>query len=306
MPRKIEEWHWEITRSCNLLCKHCLTSCGKPNPRELKKPEAIAAVHKIRSLGCKRVMITGGEPFCREDLPEILEELRLNRIKASVLTNGISPFSKIIKTVLDSVSHLGVSLDGSCQQTNDFIRGSGSFKRTLRTIRSFVSVLPVYLYCTLSRVNLDDLTKVVELGNSLGVEGIHFSEITLRGRAYPNRSKFSLNREQKVKLAEIASTLTGMTSPATRCCADLSALYMLSDGSVYPCTELAFIPPVFKIGRITDEDFSTRLAQIEKKLACSVQPACCYSLYSGNGLVFLVNNVDQPSCPMASKGRRYL
>ena len=71
---------WEATRGCDLKCTHC----GSPSETwsktdELNTKEVIDAFYQIAKdfdlSKFRHINITGGEPFIRKDLVEILKEI---------------------------------------------------------------------------------------------------------------------------------------------------------------------------------------------------------------------------------------
>jgi molybdenum cofactor biosynthesis enzyme MoaA len=91
-------------------------------------------------LGVKEFYFTGGEPFANPDLFKILEAT-LQVGPATVLTNATlfsSPLVKELAVMRDASIYsleLRVSLDGFSPETNDSIRGPGTFKRIMRGIK---------------------------------------------------------------------------------------------------------------------------------------------------------------------------
>lgn len=96
--------------------------------------------HEAVQLGVKEFYFTGGEPFINPDLLKILETT-LKAGPATVLTNGTLLDPQVIKELARARDgsiyslELRVSLDGFSSETNDPIRGPGTFKRIMRGIR---------------------------------------------------------------------------------------------------------------------------------------------------------------------------
>jgi AdoMet-dependent heme synthase len=91
-------------------------------------------------LGVKEFYFTGGEPFVNPDLPRILGAA-LQIGPATVLTNA-TLFSPELVGQLAALRDASiyslefrVSIDGFSPETNDPIRGPGTFKRAMRGVR---------------------------------------------------------------------------------------------------------------------------------------------------------------------------
>ena len=64
---------WEVTRSCNLACKHCRAEAHpEPYPGELSTEEAKALIDTFPSVGNPIIIFTGGDPMIRPDVYELI------------------------------------------------------------------------------------------------------------------------------------------------------------------------------------------------------------------------------------------
>jgi molybdenum cofactor biosynthesis enzyme MoaA len=130
---------------CNLTCHHCFISCSPRNDSFgfLTLAEVQRRLAESVALGVKEYYFTGGEPFLnREIVPILVETLRLG--PATVLTNGtvlrddwLVALRKAEDESLYSLE-FRVSIDGFSPQTNDPIRGAGTFARAMRGVKRLV------------------------------------------------------------------------------------------------------------------------------------------------------------------------
>ena len=79
---------WNVTYACNYRCEVCFTDAGEERKRELNPREALAAVDSIAETGVRDVLISGGEPFMRKDLVQILTRMASHGIGARIASNG--------------------------------------------------------------------------------------------------------------------------------------------------------------------------------------------------------------------------
>jgi len=293
----VSEIHWEITTKCNLNCHHCLNNCGNPRDDELPIKEALKAVKVMADLGCRKLMITGGEPLARQGLPIILKECYDRGISIQLLTNGVLIDPALAKQLSQIIEEIGVSLDGSTAEINDSIRGLGNFARICKSIKCLLGYMPVSVYFTASRANFNDMGKTINLAWSLGTSRVHISEIVMTGRAFENRKLFQLSEGQKSWLHQFAQNTTGNhLRPEENCDADLSTLYLTSNGFAFPCTEVALYRPSQTLGHVNQRGFIERLEDRKGNFANSSLLNCRYRIYAGNNLVFSLNN--KAICPM--------
>jgi AdoMet-dependent heme synthase len=67
-PRRV---YWEVTRACNLACRHCRAAAVKfRHPDELNATEGLHLLERLAAFGDPKphVVLTGGDPLKRRDL----------------------------------------------------------------------------------------------------------------------------------------------------------------------------------------------------------------------------------------------
>ena len=131
---------------CNLACTHCFVSCSPTNhTHELMSLEEIEPyLEQAVSLGVKEYYFTGGEPFLNPEMEAILERT-LQIGPATVLTNGLlldPDRCRRLHSLADCSEYsldFRVSIDGFSPETNDPVRGDGTFERILSGISNLVA-----------------------------------------------------------------------------------------------------------------------------------------------------------------------
>ena len=116
--------------------------------------------------------ITGGEPFIREDLPDVVRELYKKSDRIVISTNGY--FTDRIIALAEEFPKVGIriSIEG-LQQTNDKIRGlPDGFNRGYSTLKKLVEMKhpDVGFGMTVQDRNAPDLVPLYELSDELGME----------------------------------------------------------------------------------------------------------------------------------------
>lgn len=139
-------WFQVTGTLCNYTCRHCFISCS-PHNRDfgfLSLEQVRQRLEESVGLGVKEYYFTGGEPFLHPDLPTMLAET-LQYGPATVLTNASVLRDDWLERLAAAESascyslEFRVSLDGFSPETNDPVRGDGTFERTLRGVRRLVA-----------------------------------------------------------------------------------------------------------------------------------------------------------------------
>ncbi len=156
-----------VTYRCPMRCVMCNIW---QNPTQ--RSEEITA----QDLKClpqlKFINITGGEPFIREDLDEIVEECYRHTPRIVISTSGW--FEDRVVALAKKFPHIGIriSIEGLSQK-NDELRGRpGGFDKGLRTLLTLkqMGLKDIGFGCTVSNNNSADMLALYQLSKSLGME----------------------------------------------------------------------------------------------------------------------------------------
>jgi len=128
---------WEITNTCNYHCSYCIFSSeSKKYENELSTEEIKKAIKELKENNFTYIKFTGGEPFTRDDMIEILKYARNLGFDMDISTNGSLITEKIAKELKNmSFPMVHVSLDGENKKSHEYVRGESTFERTLRGIK---------------------------------------------------------------------------------------------------------------------------------------------------------------------------
>ena len=140
------------------------------------------------ALGVERFYFTGGEPFYRPDIIDLIRTIITEHEKELIIiTNGLL-LDKLVGAIHESPADwqrlkLQISLDGTSAAVNDKIRGKGCFEGVMAGLKSLHD-LPVETVLTsvAHPDNIKELVELPKLARELGVGGIHLMWPHLRGR----------------------------------------------------------------------------------------------------------------------------
>lgn len=242
---RVQSAYLHVTQRCNLACRFCYSEDAGRNALEDPSLENLSrAIDLLASLGVSRLVISGGEPFLRHDLPLIAERARRSGVnELIVLTNGLLVTRESAEPLTETVDCVAVAFDGASASDPAHLRGEQRFDllvRAVETVRSLgigVRVLP-----TLHARNLSDMDRYQDLADRLGAT-LGFSLLTGNvcelGDLSPTDGQL---REMGRRARELAGsgsdplTERGSSLAARRSCgAGVRTLSVAADGTVYPC-----------------------------------------------------------------------
>lgn len=176
---------WNMTRQCNLKCRHCYAQAlSKKTPEELTTQEGKTLLDDLSSYGAPVILFSGGEPIMRPDLPELAEYAVAKGMRAVISTNGTLITRELAKVLKDiGLSYVGISLDG-LKAVNDRFRGvSGAFNQALTGIRNCQEAgIKVGLRFTINRINQDQVSPIFDLLKHEGIPRVCFYHLVYAGR----------------------------------------------------------------------------------------------------------------------------
>jgi radical SAM protein len=161
--------YWEMTQACGLACRHCRAAAiSTPHPDQLTTAQSMDLLQQLTAFDTKpHLILTGGDPLERTDLYEIIDEavrlgLTVSITPAATADLTIDVLNKLKAHGIDS---LGLSLDGSCAERHEAIRGvAGCFQWTIDAIRNAAELgFPIQVNTLVSEETADDLPAIYEL-----------------------------------------------------------------------------------------------------------------------------------------------
>lgn len=181
------------TYRCPMKCKMC--NIWK-NPTEIEKEIKPKELEKLPNL--KFANITGGEPFVRHDLKEIVDVLSKKAKRVVISTSGYQ--TDEIVALCKSYPKIGirVSLEG-LSTMNDYLRGrDGGFDRGLRTLLELrrLGIKDIGFGITVSNNNSEDMLFLYELSRNLGME---FATATYHNSYYFHKDDNKVENSDEVE-----------------------------------------------------------------------------------------------------------
>ena len=164
---------WELTYGCNLACTHCLSSSGRRDPRELTTAEALAFVDELVAMQVFYVNVGGGEPTLRPDFFEVVEYAVANKVGVKFSTNGTTiDDPKARRLAAMDYLDIQISVDGASAETNDPVRGTGTFDAAVDAMQRLASAgfERFKVSTVVTRLNAGELDELLALASRYGAE----------------------------------------------------------------------------------------------------------------------------------------
>lgn len=165
--------HWSITGRCNLKCRHCYMESPDNRYGELAFEDILRIIDQLAEANVHLVELTGGEPFLRRDLLDIMAALADKQITVSrIYSNGILMTDESLQAIKKMGFSPGVQISFDGCGAHDQMRGlAGAEPLTIEAIRRLREHdFPVTVATSIDRANIGSLAETYELMKELKIE----------------------------------------------------------------------------------------------------------------------------------------
>ncbi len=287
VPSAPERVTLNITNQCNLNCLYCAVSSTKNAPGDMKLEEWRAVIDELARIKVFNLLISGGEPFLRGDLFELLEHILKYHFRISINTNGTVLNDRVLSLVSGSrrLDNIQVSVDGPDPVTHDAIRGRGTFEKVISGINALRRrKIPFSFFVVVCRNNKDRLGDIIRMAEDAGASQVTFSTLLPQGSALAHLDDLFLSFEERKKVeselrylkkrnprlvrGSLMQTIEWMDmirkvgaakerpvtpNKITSCGGSVSECSIRPEGWVIPCDRLWD----YKVGNVKEESFQT-------------------------------------------------
>lgn len=167
----------QITKRCNLRCKHCFV--GEWGEVDLPIDKIDRILKDFEEMQGLRLLLTGGEPLLHPQFDKINNLLPKLAFRKILFTNGLILTEDWLNKL--KVQEIQISLDGM-KEGHESLRGKNTFDRTLSAIkRAITKGFDVSVATVIHKKNLHEFDKLEELIKNMGVREWTVDALTLSG-----------------------------------------------------------------------------------------------------------------------------
>ena len=194
---------WNITRECNLSCKHCYMDARSPHPDEWTLEEGIRFIDEMARLEMPMLIITGGEPLMSKNLFPFAFHAKEKGVRMVISTNGtlITPEVAVLLAEAD-IRYVGVSVDAATAEMHDAFRGvTGAFDRAMEGIQNAQDAgLKTGLRITIQKENWQEVPKLLDLCVEKGIPRFCLYHLVPTGRGKHIMEELDVTKEERTQV----------------------------------------------------------------------------------------------------------
>jgi len=281
----------EVTWRCQCQCLscYCKDDIGDYNP---PLTEIFQRIDFLAKLGICQIEITGGEPFMRSDIEQILEYIAAKQLNYCVITNGefVTEISERSVDLLRSGLGLAISLDGFGVGHDLFRRRPGLFQKIRQSLYfAKLNHIETVLVTTLNRFNIDQVPAMINFASQYGFM-IHLRPTHQVGAALDNIASEDL-RAIVEPFLDHPYVINGFVGTVSRTlpakyygCRSRNRIVVSADGFIMPCP-LNRNRKLLPLGELNQDSLSAMLSSdCEQLLLCHKKCIDC-SLRKENSFI---------------------
>ena len=173
---------FEVTHACNCDCRYCYNVWKSPNqsyPKGLMKLAEIQDLFErlLDEVPLQSVAISGGEPFLRKDLPEIVSYLWARGLNVVIITNGTMLSQENIERTCGAINY-EVPLLSYRKEVHNYLMRYDSFPKVIKGMKNLWKAKARFVVAFIAtRLNAADLERTVQLAIAMGAEAIQYNRM---------------------------------------------------------------------------------------------------------------------------------
>lgn len=160
---KVVTMDFHVTSECSQECPYCWGPLGFKQP--VDTTTALRILRKMRDIGVRRVVFTGGDPLWRADIGELLWAARDMGLEVALSTTGDRLSEEFLARHHGAIDLISLPLDGSSEDINARTKKPGHFDAVMPALASLARYpdIDVKISTTVTRLNLEDVPNIALL-----------------------------------------------------------------------------------------------------------------------------------------------
>lgn len=154
---------FHVTSECSQECPYCWGPQDIENPVGTSISQRI--IKKIKDIGAKRIVFTGGDPLKRKDIGKLIRYAKETGLEVALSTTGDEMTSAFLRWNGPYIDLISLPIDGSTEKINSKTKESGHLKAVLRALELLKKYPGIDIkVCTpVTKHNINDIPSILKI-----------------------------------------------------------------------------------------------------------------------------------------------
>ena len=274
--------NFEVTNICDLDCIFCSARLNEGKKNDLNTNNIYYILKELSFKGIKSLFITGGDPFNRDDIVEIIGYAINLGINVTLSTNGIRITHDIARKLYDAgLEEIQVSIHGTEKIHDKIVKVNGAYDMAIKGLKALCDAgLRVTVASVLTKLNINNIPNLVYNISEIGAHYFRVQRLMphssyLLSQVVSSEDMMALTKKLRIIESELKNIIIRIhSSPGlwdyvnwcpeeydivhplcNTCTAAKLSMGILSNGDCLPCLELRGAE--FISGNILNDDINT-------------------------------------------------
>lgn len=157
---------FHVTCECSQECPYCW------GPQNIEIPVSTSVskkiIKKIKDIGAKRIVFTGGDPLKRKDIGKLIRFAKENGLEVALSTTGDELTTQLLRWNAAFIDLISLPIDGSTEEINSKTKEKGHFKAVQKALL-FLKKYPnidVKICTPVTKYNIKDIPNILTLAEN--------------------------------------------------------------------------------------------------------------------------------------------
>jgi MoaA/NifB/PqqE/SkfB family radical SAM enzyme len=154
---------FHVTCECSQECPYCWGPQDIENP--MTTPAAKKIIRKIKDVGAKRIVFTGGDPLKRKDVGGLIRYAKNSGLEVALSTTGDELSAAFLRWNGAYIDLISLPIDGSTEKINSKTKEKGHLSAVLRAMELLKKYpkIDVKICTPVTKHNIKDLPNILEI-----------------------------------------------------------------------------------------------------------------------------------------------
>ncbi len=157
---------FHVTCECNQECPYCWGPQDIENPLNTSVSKII--IKKIKDIGAKRIVFTGGDPLKRKDIGKLIRFAKKSGLEVALSTTGDEINSQFLRWNANYIDLISLPIDGSTELISSKTKEPGHYFAVLRAmeiLKKYPSI-DVKICTPVTKYNIKDIPNILALAEN--------------------------------------------------------------------------------------------------------------------------------------------